>query len=61
VTTFLDIVMDQAALVGLIRRLHGLGVVLVSIVRANTVIYAGLLMTLFTVSAAFTPAVRAFT
>ena len=31
VTTFSDIVMDQAGLVGLIRRLHGLGVVLISI------------------------------
>jgi hypothetical protein len=31
VTTFSDVVMDQAGLVGLIRRLHGLGVVLISI------------------------------
>jgi hypothetical protein len=30
-TTFSDIVMDQAGLVGLIRRLHGLGIVLLSI------------------------------
>lgn len=30
-TTFSDIVMDQAALVGLIRRLHGMGIVLISI------------------------------
>ena len=33
VTTFSDVVMDQAGLVGLIRRLHGLGVVLISIQR----------------------------
>ena len=31
VTTFFDVVMDQAALVGLIRRLHGRGIVLISI------------------------------
>jgi len=31
VTTFSDVVMDQAGLVGLIRRLHGLGIVLLSI------------------------------
>jgi len=31
VTTFSDVVMDQSGLVGLIRRLHGLGIVLVSI------------------------------
>jgi hypothetical protein len=31
VTTFSDVVLDQAGLVGLIRRLHGLGVVLMSI------------------------------
>lgn len=31
VTTFTDVVMDQAGLVGLIRRLHGFGVVLISI------------------------------
>ena len=31
VTTFFDVVMDQAALVGLIRRLHGHGIVLISI------------------------------
>jgi len=30
-TTFSDVVMDQAGLVGLIRRLHGLGIVLISI------------------------------
>lgn len=31
VTTFSDVVMDQAGLVGLIRRLHGHGIVLLSI------------------------------
>jgi hypothetical protein len=31
VTTFSDVVMDQAGLVGLIRRLHGLGIVLQSV------------------------------
>ena len=31
VTTFANVVMDQAGLVGLIRRLHGLGIVLISI------------------------------
>jgi hypothetical protein len=31
VTTFSDVVMDQAGLVGLIRRLHGIGIVLISI------------------------------
>jgi hypothetical protein len=31
VTTFSDVIMDQAGLVGLIRRLHGLGFVLISI------------------------------
>ena len=31
VTTFTDVVMDQAGLVGLIRRLHGLGIVLISV------------------------------
>lgn len=31
VTTISDVVMDQAGLVGLIRRLHGLGFVLISI------------------------------
>jgi hypothetical protein len=31
VTTLTNVVMDQAGLVGLIRRLHGLGVVLISI------------------------------
>jgi hypothetical protein len=32
VTTFSDIVMDQAGLVGLVRQLHGHGIVLLSIV-----------------------------
>ena len=32
ITTFSDVVMDQAGLVGLIRQLHGHGIVLVSIV-----------------------------
>jgi hypothetical protein len=31
-TTFSNVVMDQAGLVGLIRRLHGHGIVLISIV-----------------------------
>ena len=31
VTTFSNVIMDQAGLVGLIRRLHGIGVVLLSI------------------------------
>ena len=31
VTTFADVVMDQAGLVGLIRRLHGHGIVLISV------------------------------
>ena len=31
VTTLSDVVMDQAGLVGVIRRLHGLGIVLLSI------------------------------
>ena len=31
VTTFSDVVMDQAGLVGLIRRLHGIGILLISI------------------------------
>jgi len=31
VTTISNVVMDQAGLVGLIRRLHGLGIVLISI------------------------------
>ena len=35
VTIFSNVVMDQAALVGLIRRLHGLGIVLISIRRVS--------------------------
>ena len=31
VTTFSNVVMDQAGLVGLIRRLHGVGIVLISV------------------------------
>jgi len=31
VTTFSNVVMDQAGLVGLVRRLHGHGIVLISI------------------------------
>ena len=31
VTTLCDVVMDQAGLVGLLRRLHGIGIVLISI------------------------------
>lgn len=31
VTTFSNVVMDQAGLVGLVRRLHGLGIVIISI------------------------------
>ena len=34
VTTFSNVILDQAGLVGLIRRLHGLGVVLVSVRQA---------------------------
>ena len=33
VTAFSNVIMDQAGLVSLIRRLHGLGVVLISIQR----------------------------
>lgn len=33
-TTFSNIVMDQAGLVGLIRRLHGRGIVLISVRQA---------------------------
>jgi hypothetical protein len=36
VTTFSNVIMDQAGLVGLIRRLHGLGVVLISVQLAPT-------------------------
>ena len=32
VTMFSDLVMDQSGLVGLIRRLHGYGIVLISVV-----------------------------
>lgn len=35
VTAFSGVIMDQAALVGLIRRLHGQGIVLLSIVRCD--------------------------
>ena len=31
VTTFSNVILDQAGLVGLIRRLHGLGIVLLSV------------------------------
>jgi hypothetical protein len=31
VTTFSNVIMDQAGLVGLIRQLHGIGIVLISI------------------------------
>ncbi|MCE7988795.1 MAG: hypothetical protein DYG89_47170 [Caldilinea sp. CFX5] len=31
VTTFANVVMDQSGLVGLIRRLHGLGIVVLSV------------------------------
>ena len=31
VTTFCNVVMDQAGLVGLVRRLHGFGIVIISI------------------------------
>ena len=30
-TTFSNVIMDQAGLVGLIRRLHGIGIVLISV------------------------------
>lgn len=35
ITTLAGIVADQAALVGLVRRLHGLGVVLLSVERCR--------------------------
>jgi hypothetical protein len=35
VTTLSDLIMDQSGLVGLIRRLHGLGIVLISIRRLD--------------------------
>lgn len=31
ITTFSNVVMDQTSLVGLIRRLHGIGIVLISV------------------------------
>jgi hypothetical protein len=34
-TTLRDIVADQAALVGLVRRLHGLGIVLLTVERLH--------------------------
>jgi hypothetical protein len=34
VTTFSNVILDQAGLVGLIRRLHGIGIVLISIRQA---------------------------
>lgn len=34
VTTFADVIMDQAGLVGLVRRLHGFGIVIISIRQA---------------------------
>ena len=36
VTTFSDVIMDQAGLVGLIRRLHGHGIVLLSVRQVET-------------------------
>ncbi len=36
VTCFSNVVMDQAGLVGLIRRLHGLGIVLISMQRLES-------------------------
>ena len=39
VTTLSDLIMDQSALVGLIRRLHGLGVVLISIRRLDVTLF----------------------
>lgn len=33
ITIFSNVIMDQAALVGLIRRLHGLGIVLICVRR----------------------------
>jgi hypothetical protein len=35
VTTCSDVIMDQAGLVGLLRRLHGHGIVLISIIRCE--------------------------
>ena len=39
VTTLSDLIMDQSGLVGLIRRLHGLGVVLISIRRLDVTLF----------------------
>lgn len=39
VTTFSNVVMDQSGLVGLIRRLHGLGIVLISIRRLDVALF----------------------
>jgi hypothetical protein len=36
VTTFSEVIMDQAGLVGLIRRLHGHGIVLLSVRQVET-------------------------
>ena len=41
VTTLSDLIMDQSALVGLIRRLHGLGIVLISIRRLDVALFRG--------------------
>ncbi len=38
VTTLANVIMDQAGLVGLIRRLHGLGIVLLSIRQVDMAI-----------------------
>jgi len=38
VTTFSNVVMDQAGMVGLIRRLHGYGIVLMSIRQLDVVL-----------------------
>ena len=38
VTTFSDVIMDQAGLVGLIRRLHGHGIVLLSVRQVTFVL-----------------------
>jgi hypothetical protein len=39
-TMFSNVVMDQAGLVGLIRRLHGHGIVLISVVRCEPAEFA---------------------
>jgi hypothetical protein len=41
VTVFAGVVMDQAGLVGLMRRLHGLGVVLLSVRISRQVVQSG--------------------